>query len=64
MAKPLGSGRIMANRSTYGNVTGRDVDEVNDTLKPTYNGINAGVKTDKPRRHLDYGQEKPVNSSK
>lgn len=64
MAGPLGSGRIMAIRSTYGNVTGRDVDEVNDVLKPTYNGINAGVKTDKSRRNLDYGQEKPVNSPK
>ena len=37
-------------------------DEVNDVLKPSYNGINAGGKTDKSRRHLDYGQEKPVNS--
>lgn len=64
MAGPLGSGRIMAIRSTYGNVTGRDVDEVNDVLKPTYNGINAGIKTDKSRRNLDYGQEKPVNSPK
>ena len=62
MSKPLGSGRIMAIRSTYGDVTGRDVDEVNDVLKPSYNGINAGGKTDKSRRHLDYGQEKPVNS--
>lgn len=62
MAKPLGSGRIMVIRSTYGNVTGRDVDEVNDVLTPTYNGINAGIKTDKSRRNLDYGQEKPVNS--
>ena len=62
MAKPLGSSRIMVIRSTYGDVTGRDVDEVNDVLKPSYNGINAGGKTDKSRRHLDYGQEKPVNS--
>jgi len=64
MAGPLGSNRIMVNRSTYGNVTGRDVDEVNDILKPTYNGINAGIKPDTSRRKLDYGQEKPVNSPK
>lgn len=64
MAKPLGSGRIMVIRSTYGDVTGRDVDEVNDVLKPSYNGINTGGKTDKSRRNLDYGQEKPVNSTR
>jgi hypothetical protein len=54
----------MVIRSTYGDVTGRDVDEVNDVLKPSYNGINAGGKTDKSRRNLDYGQEKPVNSTR
>jgi hypothetical protein len=62
MSKPMGSGRMMVIRSTYGDVTGKDVDEVNDVLKPSYNGINAGVKIDKSRRKLDYGQEKPVNS--
>ncbi len=64
MAKPLGSGRIMVIRSIYGDVTGRDVEEVDDILKPSYNGINAGGKTDKSRRSLDYGQEKPVNSAR
>jgi len=62
--KPTGSGRIMVIRSKYGDVTGQDIDEADDILKPSYNGINAGAKIDKSRRKLDYGQEKPVNSSK
>lgn len=64
MSKPLGSGKMLTPRSSYGNVTGEDYVEYSYTLDSAYNAIDAGGSVGSPRRLLNYGKTKPVNSSR
>lgn len=63
MRKPLGSNKILTARSSYGDVVGNDINEINDGATPTYNAIDADADYDKSRRTLNYGQIKPRKSA-
>lgn len=63
MRKPLGSNKILTARSSYGDLVGNDISEINDGATPTYNAIDAGADYDKSKRTLNYGQIKSRKSA-